>query len=227
MWGELESWGKAHPLALGLTIFAIGAVLIWLFSRGSSATNTSTSPTQPSDAYYQAQAAVAASGNQLQAAQLSAQSQANTVNAAVTANANQIAGQVALANIASNQAVATATIGADVTNKQTAASQESTDLASTLNALVQSKQVDASVNINTTNAIAATSQNATNATAQIVGDQIQYLLKNPGPISTQIPGVGNIQSGVPGPAEIQQLTPEQQNQWALGYLSKNYGVQAG
>jgi hypothetical protein len=166
MWSKIEAWAKAHPMALGITIFVVGAILIYLFTRGSSAPAT-TGTGRPSDAYYQAQAAIAASGNQLQAAQLASQAQSNYVGAQLQAAQDQIGGQVALAQIAAGQNTSIATLQADIAKTGIGATQESTDLASSLTASVQNAGINAQVAINAANNAAATTNTTTAANEQV------------------------------------------------------------
>jgi hypothetical protein len=147
-WHELEVWGEAHPVALGIGIFAVGAVIVYfMFSGGSSSGSTSSVSGQPSDAYYNAQAAIAASGNQLAAAQLGAQAQSNQLQASLTAQNQDIAGQVQLATIQGQTATTVAGLQANVANAQTAAQQDIADTASTLTAQVQQAGINAQVNL--------------------------------------------------------------------------------
>jgi hypothetical protein len=166
LWSKIEGWAKAHPMATGLIIFAVGAVLIYLFSRGSSTAATATAG-QPSDAYYQAEAAVAASGNQLQAAQLQAQAQSTAYGDQLTAANNDIAGQVTLAQIQAQQNTTVASLQEKLGLAQTSAQESVANTASTLTAQVQQAGITAQTNIANINATAATTQAQTAANEQL------------------------------------------------------------
>lgn len=150
-WHRIEHWGEEHPVALGVGIFVVGAIIIYALIPRSSGTASG-----PSDAYYNAVASMAASGNQLQAAQLSYQAQSAQLQDQLTAQQNQIAGQVQLATIDQQTQLGLATISADYQSAHDKTVQESTDLASTLTAQVQSAGILAQQNIAAINASAAT-----------------------------------------------------------------------
>lgn len=154
-WHKIEAWGKAHPVALGVVIFLVGAIIIYFLIPKSGG---GTAQSGPSDAYYNAVAQMAQSGNALQAAQLGYQAQANQTQAELTAQNNQIAGQVQLATIDSQTQTGLAQISADAQSAHDKTVQESTDLASTLTAQVQTAGISAQQNIAQINATAATQQ---------------------------------------------------------------------
>jgi hypothetical protein len=176
VWPKIETWAKQHPMALGVIIFVVGAISIYFFLRPSSSATTS-GAAGPSDAYYQAQAAIAASGNQLQAAQLAAQAQGNQTSAQLQAVQDSIGGQVALAQIGAGQATTIAGLQADVAKQGISAQQETTDTASTLTAQVQNAGIAAQVAINANNnaAVNANTQTAANeqTTLASINAQVQ------------------------------------------------------
>jgi len=163
-WHRIEDWGKAHPVALGALIFVIGALLLYMFWPSSSA-----QPAQagPSDAYYNAVAAMAQSGNQLQIAQLGAQVQSNQIQADLSAANTATAGQVSIATINGQTAVATAQIQADAQSAHDASVQQSTDLATTVGAQVATAGFATQQNIALINSTAATAQAKINADASV------------------------------------------------------------
>ena len=66
MWEKIEAWGKAHPVGLGILVFVVGALVLYMLWPSSAAQPAAAGP---SDAYYNAVASMAASGNQLATAQ--------------------------------------------------------------------------------------------------------------------------------------------------------------
>jgi hypothetical protein len=176
-WHSIEEWGAKHPVALGIGVFVIGAIVIYLIFPKSTPAPANTGP---SDAYYQAQAAAITSGNQLSEAQLSAQQHANDTAAALAATQTQIAGNVSIASIQAATADTVTQLQTDaatsIANRQAA----STDLASTLAASVAGARVAADQNIAGLNAAAATSQaqiaaNDHIATTALQGQTAQFL----------------------------------------------------
>jgi hypothetical protein len=163
-WHRIEAWGKAHPVMLGVLVFVIGAIILWLLiprSGGAAA------QAGPSDAYYNAQAAMAASGNQLAAAQLAAQAHANDTQAQLTATQTQVAGAATIAGIQAQQATDIATIQANYLTAHDKTVAASTDLASTLTAQVQGAGIAAQAHIADINASAATDAARIAATTQL------------------------------------------------------------
>lgn len=153
-WHKLEAWGKAHPVGLGVAIFIFGAIIIYFLIPKKQASGTS----GPSDAYYNAVAQMAQSGNQLQAAQLGYQAQSAQLQDQLTLANNQIAGQETLATIDSQTQLGLANISATAQSAHDKTVQESTDLASTLTAQVQTAGINAQTTIANINANAATQQ---------------------------------------------------------------------
>lgn len=170
VWAEVEGWGKAHPVGLGVAIFVGGAIILYLFWPSSAAQPAATGP---SDAYYNAVASMAASGNQLQIAQLQAQQDANATQAAVTTANNQIAGQVSVATINGQTATSVAAIQATQDNYDVAQQAATAQLASTLNAQIQTAGYNTAQNIAAINAGAATTQAQINANAYITNSNNQ------------------------------------------------------
>jgi hypothetical protein len=145
MWEKVEAWSKEHPAALGIILFIGGALILYLLWPSSSASTTSTGT---DDAYYNAIAAMAQSGNQLQEAQLSAQVQSNATQASLTAAQTQSAADVSVATINGQTASSVAQIQATADNYDTAANDASANFQSTLTAQTQQ--------LNSNNALAAT-----------------------------------------------------------------------
>jgi len=177
-WERIEEWGQEHPVALGVGVFVVGAIILYALWPSSAAQPAAAAG--PSDAYYNAIAAMAQSGNSLQAAQLQAQQAAGATQAQLTAVQTQVAGQTAVATINAQTTQAVAQIQADQADYNTRATQESADLASTLTAQTQQAGLATQQNIAGINATAATTQaqiaattsttnTATNAAAQEAG----------------------------------------------------------
>lgn len=102
-WHKLEHWGSQHPVLLGLGIFIVGAIILWMLipSRSPAAQGGTTiaQPMGPSDAYYQYQASLAASGNALQIATLETQAASDIAGKQLVAKQTEVAGNISIADL--------------------------------------------------------------------------------------------------------------------------------
>lgn len=92
---EIKEIAEKHPLGTGVAVFAGGLLLLYLLGYLGGGSSSSSSNTSGASAFYQAEAAQTASGNQLQAVQAQAkaavainQQNANAYTAAQQAWAN-------------------------------------------------------------------------------------------------------------------------------------------
>ena len=133
MWEKLESWGKQHPVALGLTVFGIGLLLLWWLGYFSSS-SSSTSSNSGIAAYYAAETAAAAANSQ--AAQVGAQQEvADTQTAAAlqsTALQTQYLTQASADQVTINQNNDLAAAGIAQIQGQTSQNLNATNLAAAL-----------------------------------------------------------------------------------------------
>lgn len=152
VWHRIEAWGAEHPVMLGAGIFIIGAIVLWAFLPGAAPPQQQAMmPAGPSDA-------AIASGNALQAAQVQAQSQADMASKALEAAKTRVAGDISIADMETQTAIAVAGIQAHSADLATTAGASTAQLASTLNAGVENARTQASQNIAALNAGAATQQ---------------------------------------------------------------------
>lgn len=153
---KVEGWGKAHPVALGLGVFVLGLLVLWLLWPSSPAPVAQQSG--PSDAYYAAAAQAAQSGNALQAANLQAQAEAGKTAAELQAALGQQATDLQIADLGNKTSLAITGINAETDRSRIAATAQSTDLASTLTAQVQGAGIEAQRQIGLYSITGATEQ---------------------------------------------------------------------
>lgn len=98
-WHKVERWGSEHPVMLGIGIFVIGAVLLYLFVGGSKA---APAPVQQdlTGSYLTAQAQATQAGNNNAAAQAYLQAQTTVSKDQLTASQGHDAAQVTVADLA-------------------------------------------------------------------------------------------------------------------------------
>lgn len=94
---KLLEWAKAHPVWLGVGVFAVGLALLWLFGFFSSSSSaTSSSGNSVAADYYAAETAAQTAATQQQGQQQAAQVQVAGINAsedvAIAQSNNQLAG---------------------------------------------------------------------------------------------------------------------------------------
>lgn len=125
---------KKHPVLLGSV--AVGALLLFMvMSGGSSPVSAGTVGSDVS------------AGNELQAAQLAAQTQLAQGSMALQANSDNNAAAIELANINANSTNAANTMAAQIAALQITRGADSTDLANTLQADVINKQTQSQVDM--------------------------------------------------------------------------------
>lgn len=149
-WEKIKEFAKEHPYALGVIVFVVGAILVYLIFHKSSSSGA-TNSADPNSSYYAADAAAIQSGNQLYEDQMQLQAYSAAQGDALSAQTEQYASQEQIAQL-----------GANVDTTQITANQESTDLANTLSASVESQQLTAQQQINQNNNATAVSLNSDN-----------------------------------------------------------------
>jgi hypothetical protein len=156
MWHKIEAWAREHPAMLGIGIFIVGAIIVYLFARGSSAP----APQQGQDlsAYYGAQAAAAQAGNAFQSQQVAAQAAVSQAQLALQAVHERVAGDIALGTIDSQTQLGVAGLQAGVMTGQTAADLQLGTLQSTLSANMVQAGYDRDIQAATLQYGAATEQ---------------------------------------------------------------------
>jgi hypothetical protein len=131
VWEKLEAWGKAHPVALGLTVFGIGLLLLWWFGYFSSSSSSTSSGIA---AYYAAETAAAAANSS--AAQTGAAQEVADTQTAAQLQAYSLQAQVLTTSAADqvqvNQQNDLAAVAIAQIQGQTSQNLEATNLAATL-----------------------------------------------------------------------------------------------
>lgn len=117
---EIKDFAEKHPLGTGLIVFVGGLLLLYLLGYIGGGSSSSSANTSGAAAFYQAQAAQAASGNALQAAQLQSA-------AAVAINQQNAqaytASQQAWAGVSQQQSADAASVAKTQSNNQLLARQ--------------------------------------------------------------------------------------------------------
>jgi len=142
MWHQIERWGSDHPVLLGGAIFIIGAILIYLMTRGSSK-----APQEGQDlsGYYTAQAQATQAGNAFQAQQVAAQAAIAQAQLGLQAVHERVAGDIEIGKIDSQTALGVAGLQTQVAVGETAAGLQLGTLQSTLSAQVAQAGFDRDV----------------------------------------------------------------------------------
>lgn len=160
-WHQIEHWGSQHPVLLGLGIFIVGAIVLFIFLPRKPAPESGAilaQPQGPSDAYYGYQASLAEQGNRLAIATLETQAASDIAGKELTGLQTKIAGDVTIAGMQYQTIGHVAELQQAADLSQIAASAHSQDLASTLSAQVAQGAFDRDINLASINAAAVTEQ---------------------------------------------------------------------
>jgi hypothetical protein len=148
MWHRIEEWGSEHPVMLGGAIFVIGAIIVYLMTRGPSAAPQQ-GQGQDLSGYYTAQAQATQAGNAYQSQQVQAQAAIAQAQLGLQAVHERVAGDLALGTISSQTALGVAGLEHDTAAGQTAANLQLGTLQSTLSAQTAAGQTAASLQLGT------------------------------------------------------------------------------
>lgn len=138
---KIAEWGRAHPAALGIGIFVLGLIVLWILWPSKPAPAAQQS--DPLAGYYAAAGQAAASGNALQAANIAAQADSNKVAAELQSALDDHATQLKIADLNNKTTYGVSQLNNETDRARIAATAQSTDLASTLTAQVQAAGVEA------------------------------------------------------------------------------------
>lgn len=166
--GKITAWAKDHPAALGIGVFVLGLIVLYLLWPRAPAAAAQTRDTSL-DSYYTAAGQAAAAGNQLQAANLAAQADSNKTAAELQSALDQHATDLQIATLVNNTSLQQTGITAETDRARIAATATSADLASTLTAQVQGAGVEAQRQIGLYSIAGATEQAQIAAQATISG----------------------------------------------------------